>query len=111
MTLYEALDALVEYAEANQLSPAVLGEVLGGEVMGVYDVGGEMAVKISYPGWELLLRHRRGFMVATIRGDQSSSLSQVPVVINVSEHPMTFKAFVRVMDAALRAKRQKEVRP
>jgi hypothetical protein len=34
MTLHEALAKLVQYAEAGQVSPAVLAEVLGGKISG-----------------------------------------------------------------------------
>jgi hypothetical protein len=114
MTLHEALSKLVEYAEAGQVSPEVLAEVLGGEVRGTYDAGREMAVFIRYPGWELAL-HRRDedvVMRAIIRG-----VNEVPVspwmvaTVNVGEYPISWVGFVRVVDAALGAMRQKEGRP
>jgi hypothetical protein len=114
MTLHEALAKLTEYAEAGQVSPAVLAEVLGGEVRGAYDVGGEMAVFIRYPGWELALHHKDGdtVMMATIRGvSEAPVLPWMVPVVNVGRYPMNWIGFVRVVDAALEAMRQKEGRP
>jgi hypothetical protein len=108
MTLYEALNALVDYAEAGQVSPAVLGEVLGGEVVGAYDVGGEMAVKVAYPGWQLVLHHKDGLMRAYIRGvSEPPVLPWMVAVVHVVDMPMSWMGFVRVVDAALEAMRQK----
>ena len=114
MTLHEALAKLAEYAEAGQVSPAVLGEVLGGEVRGAYDVGGEMAVFIRYPGWELAL-HRKDedvAMRAIIRGMNEPPVPPWMVAtVNVGEYPISWMGFVRVVDAALEAMRKKEGRP
>jgi len=114
MTLHEALAKLVEYAEAGQVSPAVLAEVLGGKVSGAYDVGGEAAVFIRYPGWELALHYKDGgnAMLAIIRGvSESSVLPWMVATVNVGEYPITWMGFVRVVDAALEAMRKKEGRP
>ena len=115
MTLHEALATLTGYAEAGQVSPVVLDEVLGGEVVGAYDVGGEMAVLIRYPGWELALHYKdsRNAMLAIIRGvNEPPFLPWMVATVNVGEYPISWMGFVRVVDAALEAMREKkEVRP
>jgi hypothetical protein len=113
MTLHEALAKLAEYAEFGQVNSAVLAEVLGGEVVGAYDVGGEMAVFIRYPGWELALHCKDGdtAMLATIRGiSEPPILPWMVAAVNVGRYPVSWMGFVRLVDAALEAIRQKEVR-
>jgi len=112
MTLHEALATLTGYAEAGQVSPAVLDEVLGGEVVGAYDVGGEMAVRVAYPGWHLALHHKDGLMRAYIKGvSEPPILPWMVAAVHVVDMPVSWMGFFRVLKAALEAMRQKEGRP
>jgi len=114
MTLHEALDTLAEYADSGQMDSVVLAEVLGGEVGGVYHVGSEMAVFIRYLGWELVLHRKNGdvAMQAIIRGMSEAFVPPwMAATVNVGKYPISRMGFVRVVDAALEAMRQKEIRP